>query len=386
MKRPNFVVPLDVAVINQEAEIEKRNNHNCRHNEHDNDSYCEGDISYRHDGLSIGRDYLRFEGSTITRGKLDPSCLSLAETIGQGGFNKVHLAVWDCKNEKALSLSKSTPQTAPEAKLSVAIKQYPLFDGSSSQQKRQMLVQELKSLCQIDSPCLVKFHGAFMEEKTVTLVLEFMDRGSLEHVLQKNATNHSTRFSPSIVAGMAYQLLYGMSYLHEKRIIHRDVKTENCLMDSKGCVKLCDFGIASLTAGDDNSLQKTVVGTTLFMAPERLRAKPYGRSSDIWSLGLVLRHVASGEKPWKSVASMVDLLMTIEEALLEELIPDTVEYGFKEILVHCLQLSPQKRMPASLLLQSPWFSEEHGIESHLDAANLIRSKVTRKALQQMTMN
>ena len=245
-----------------------------------------------------------------------------------------------------------------------------------------MLVQELRSLCSVDTPCLVKFHGAFLEQETVTMVLEYMDRGSLDHVLQKR---NSVGFSQSFVAGMAYQLLHGLAYLHHQRILHRDVKTENCLMDSKGCVKLCDFGIASLITGD-HSLQKTVVGTTLFMAPERLRAKPYGRSSDIWSLGLVLRHVATGEKPWKSVASMIDLLVTVEEMPLEEMIPATAEKGFQEILTGCLQLSPQKRMPASLLLQSPWFSKQHGIGSHGDAAKLIRDKESRHVLQKKATN
>ena len=63
-------------------------------------------------------------------------------------------------------------------------------------------------------------------------------------------------------------------------------KPGNVLLDTKGNVKLCDFGLASLSS--DRSLQTTMVGTTFYMAPERLRAQQYGRSSDLWSFGLVI--------------------------------------------------------------------------------------------------
>lgn len=319
--------------------------------ENDFNDFSLGDTSFCRDGLSVGKDYLRFEGITITRGKVTTNLLSMEETIGRGAFNKVQRAIWNDPESKAA--------------IEVAVKEYPLLTGSSPM-KRQMLIQELQSLCKLDHPCLVKFHGAFLQQDShsIIMAIEYMNRGSLEHVLEKR----KTAFSTSMVAGVAYQLLHGVEHLHSKRILHRDIKTEQCLLHSDGSVKLCDFGIASL---GDRSLHKTVVGTTKFMAPERLRAKQYGRSSDIWSLGLVLRHLATGEKPWSSVSSMVDLIVTVEETSSDELIPSSIKDGFRDILASCLRLTPQKRMPASIMLQSPWFSECHGIASIKDAAQRI---------------
>ena len=162
-----------------------------------------------------------------------------------------------------------------------------------------------------------------------------MDKGSLESVLQKT---HSLK---SLVAGISYQLLWGLSYLHYERMIHRDVKPSNILLSSGGCVKLGDFGIAANST--TTQLHTTVVGTTKFFSPERLRGLPYGRASDLWSLGLVLWQCVTGCEPWPNVHSLVDLVVTVEETDVEqELIPTAgiLQPGLSELLVACLQKEP----------------------------------------------
>jgi len=406
MKRPSFVIPLDIHIVNNnhDANNNSTSDNSCDVENHgkttimaDQNDFSIGDTTYRHDGVTIGRDYLRLEGQTITRGKLHATSLVLEETIGQGAFNKVHRAVWET-NESSHNINNQETKTSTTATSSsksqqnVAIKQYPLIIGSTTQQKRQMLIQELRSLCHLDNPCLVQFHGAFLNSETVTIVLEYMDQNSLEHALRKR---NYKGFSSSIVASMSYQLLHGLSYLHNHkphRILHRDIKTENCLVNSQGCVKLCDFGIASITEAmiettNEASFQhKTVIGTTLFMAPERLRAQPYGRSSDVWSLGLVVLQLVTGQAPWDSVNSIVELLVTVEEMTTNQLIPKETESGLREILTSCLQLSPTKRMPAKLLLQSPWFYSNHGIASPKDASTNLYREMMTSALQEMSSN
>jgi serine/threonine protein kinase len=279
-----------------------------------------GDSTYRQDGVSIGKDYLRLEGRTVTRGELVPESLSSQEIIGKGAFSTVRRAMW----------------TRPDSHepISVAIKEFSLID--SSQQRREMLLKELRALCQVKNESLVQLHGAFLEADTdtVTMVLELMNRGSLKDLIQRQSRPLSQR----IIAPIAYQMISGLSFLHKHRMLHRDLKPENVLVHSDGSIKLCDFGTSTL---GEQSLNVTVLGTTKFMAPERLRARPYGRPSDIWSLGLIVLNLA-GVTPWQDITSMVDLVVTVEESCLEDLVPSGVEKGLREILIGCLRQEPGK--------------------------------------------
>jgi serine/threonine protein kinase len=308
-----------------------------------------GDTTYRHDGISIGKDYLRLEGRTVTRGELVPESLSSQEIIGKGAFSTVRRAMW----------------TRPDSlePIAVAIKDYALID--SSPQRREMLLKELRALCQMKNESLVQLHGAFLEadSDTVTMVLELMNRGSLKDLIQRQSQPLSER----IIAPIVYQMLHGLSSLHKYRMLHRDLKPENVLVHSDGSVKLCDFGTSTL---GEQSLNVTVLGTTKFMAPERLRGRQYGRPSDIWSLGLVVLDLA-GVTPWEDVTSMVDLVVTVEEACLEDLVPTRVEKGLREILIGCLRQEPARRIPADVLLESPWFSHAHNIDDVKGAREML---------------
>jgi serine/threonine protein kinase len=285
--------------------------------------FQEGDTTFRQDGMSIGIDYLRIEGRTVTRGELAPDSLSSQEIIGKGAFSTVRRAVWTRPNS--------------DDPLSVAIKNLSLIE--SSHQRRKMLLKELRALCQMSDESLVQLHGAFLEadSDTVTMVLEFMDRGSLQDLIRRQ----SRPLSEHVIAPIAYQMLHGLSFLHKYRMLHRDLKPENVLVHSDGSVKLCDFGMSTL---GEQSLNVTVLGTTKFMAPERLRGRPYGRPSDVWSLGLVVLDLAGVTTPWQDITSLVELVVTVEEAYLENIVPSGVEKGLREVLIGCLRQEPGKSM------------------------------------------
>lgn len=194
-----------------------------------------------------------------------------------------------------------------------------------------MLVKELKALTKVQTDHLIRLHGAYLENDQITMVLEYMNLGSLDVVLKQ-----TNAMEEAIISPIAYQILLGLRDLHEKGIMHRDLKPGNVLLDADGNVKLGDFGMASL---GEQTLNTTVLGTAKYMAPERL-TKSYGRLSDIWSFGLVVFECLTGKHPFSKIDSLVDLLVTVEEIDLTELLTFDCHSGLKEIIACSLQVNP----------------------------------------------
>ena len=303
-----------------------------------------GDTTYRKDGFSIGRDYLRLEGKTVVRGSLNPEQLEpLNQVLGRGAFSTVQLASWKrpCTSDAGASVRCEK----------VAVKQCGLLE--TSKERRAMLLQELKTLCFVDCASLVKLHGAFLEQGTVTTVLEFMDKGSLGDLFANcDLWKGTKRLAEPVTAAITYQALQGLAALHKDKILHRDIKPANLLFHSDGSLKLCDFGLTAFGI-DGDSFHKTAVGTAAYMAPERLRGQPYSRSSDLWSLGLVLMQCATGQSPpWSNSMSLIDLLVTVEDTNLAQYLNMTYKYeskGSREIIEGCLRHKPGEFVLHSVL-------------------------------------
>ena len=167
-------------------------------------------------------------------------------------------------------------------------------------------------------------------------------------------------------------------------VVLKDIKPANVLVSSSGRVKLADFGIVSKQKqllrrsydddGDINDgtvMNRTVIGTTRYMSPERLRGEAYKRSSDVWSIGLVLLEIVrGGVSPFEDVTSVVELVQTLDECRMNDFIPKSTSNGLREILVGCFDHCPHKRIPASILLLSPWFPS-HNVHEVKDASSLM---------------
>eukprot|EP00499_Haloplacidia_sp_CaronLabIsolate_P012536 CAMPEP_0196782142 /NCGR_PEP_ID=MMETSP1104-20130614/10795_1 /TAXON_ID=33652 /ORGANISM="Cafeteria sp., Strain Caron Lab Isolate" /LENGTH=348 /DNA_ID=CAMNT_0042152373 /DNA_START=21 /DNA_END=1067 /DNA_ORIENTATION=+ len=297
------------------------------------ESFCLEDGKFLKDELEINKTGIRFGhgGSSI---EIDPAELEEQEVLGRGASSFVQRMV-----------HKPTGKE-------LAIKVINVFDKS----KRDQLLREVRIL--LDSNCLslVGFYGAYFREGTISIALEFMNRGSME--------KYRGRLPERMLANATYQMLWGLGYLKHSKRVHRDIKPQNILMNSEGRVKLSDFGISRNL---ENSIGTcaTYVGTFKYMSPERIRGHHYSYSSDIWSLGLVLVELATGEHPFAECLSPVDMVQTIVESEPPRL-PGKFSDEFQEFIENCVQGNPEDRLPAEILMASPWL-EMHGATS-LDAA------------------
>lgn len=137
--------------------------------------------------------------------------------------------------------------------------------------KRDQMLTEIRTLYSVESPFLVDFYGAYFEDHTLSLVLEFCALGSLDRLI---LASEGRGMPEPVVAQVAFQVLSGLAHLKRTHHFHRDVKPQNILVQARGEIKLTDFGIAR-ELGNSLDMANTFVGTFKYMSPERVQNQPY---------------------------------------------------------------------------------------------------------------
>jgi len=138
---------------------------------------------------------------------------------------------------------------------------------SASEEMKKLVTQEVTVLNSCKHPNVIFSHGAIIHSGNMNIIMDFMDKGSLQHALKAAGT-----LSESLIGHIAYQVLKGLKYLHrKKRIIHRDIKPSNLLLCSQGLVKIGDFGVVGVMSRTDGT-RHTFVGTATYMSVRRTQA------------------------------------------------------------------------------------------------------------------
>ncbi|ORY14961.1 MAP kinase [Clohesyomyces aquaticus] len=233
---------------------------------------------------------------------------------------------------------------------------------------KKQIVRELSFNKNCASDHICRYYGAFMDDSTgtISIAMEFCEGGSLDSVYRE-VKKLGGRTGEKVLGKVAEGVLNGLTYLHGHRIIHRDIKPSNILLCRNGQVKLCDFGVSGEfgTKGDAN----TFIGTSYYMAPERITGQSYTITSDVWSLGVTLLEVAQHRFPFPADgtemnprAGLIDLLTYIVRQPIPKL-KDEPEAGirwsenFKYFIECCLEKEPPRRASPWRMLEHPWMVE-----------------------------
>jgi len=281
------------------------------------------------------------------------------EKIGEGTYGIVYKAK-DKKTQELLALKKIRLEAEDEGIPSTAIR-------------------EISLLKQLQHPNIVRLYDVVHTEKKLTLVFEFLDQ-DLKKYLDACGDNG---LEPETVKSFLYQLLQGVAYCHQHRVLHRDLKPQNLLINTEGELKLADFGLARAFGIPVRNYTHEVV-TLWYRAPDVLMgSRKYSTPVDIWSVGCIFAEMVNGrplfpgssesdqltkifktlgtpnKKSWPGVAELPEYKenFTVYPPQLLKKICRRLDNAGLELLSRMLQFDPAKRISAENAMKHPYFKD-----------------------------
>jgi len=349
------------------------------------------------DGFEVSAHGLTFDdAATAQRRHFEVNASDFVEVsiLGRGSSSVVY-KTWDLSQRRL-----------------IALKCISAFE----QNKRKQIVNELRLLTSLTSTkncdsdqskasdfcaCrdIVSFYGAHFVEGQIIFSLELLNLGSLHEVLELNGA-----MCAEMVSFMLRAVLRAVEYLHSRKLIYRDLKPSNILIANDGTVKLSDFGIVHQFEDDDDECRCTeVIGTTVFMSPQRLGGKTYSFASDVWSIGLcaaqslfppVLEHfpLNSAEEVEEHLFAEhemdVDAVDFIRRCLREEeadrlTAKELSEHAFITKFAECRRAKFKEYLASSKVQTAMAERAEHELVSMEQSLRglFIQNKIDRKAMQ-----
>ncbi|XP_020253089.1 mitogen-activated protein kinase kinase kinase 3-like [Asparagus officinalis] len=229
-----------------------------------------------------------------------------------------------------------------------------ISDDSNSKECLRQLNQEITLLSQLSHPNIVRYYGSEMVDDKLSVYLEYVSGGSIYKLLQEYGS-----FGEPVVRSYTRQILAGLTYLHGRNTVHRDIKGANILVDPNGEVKLADFGMAKHISAYTSI--RSFKGSPYWMAPEVvMNGNGYNLSVDIWSLGCTVIEMATSKPPW-SQFPVVPAIFKIGNSKDIPDIPDHLSSDAKSFVKLCLQRDPAARPTAAQLMEHPFVRDQASI-------------------------
>lgn len=230
----------------------------------------------------------------------------------------------------------------------VAIKKMALNDESL-----ELLVTEISIMKTSRHPNVVQYYESYVVKDQIWVVMEFMGNGCLTEVLDQF---EFVQMNEEQMAYCALETLKALQYIHSLNRIHRDIKSDNILLNDLGEVKIADFGYAAQLT-QRKQKRNTVVGTPYWMAPELIRGQDYGIKVDIWSLGIMLMEMAEGEPPYMEFPPLRALFLITTKGIPD--LKETTKWSaeMKDFVRCTLIKDPEERPDAVALLKHPFLKK-----------------------------
>lgn len=215
---------------------------------------------------------------------------------------------------------------------------------ASGERELQEFLVEGRNLAKIEHPNLIQIYDLGVHRSRAYMVVQCIDGPDLESLIYAEG-----RFSPGAAAAAGVQLMRALDALHERGLVHRDVKPSNALVARDGRVRLADFGLVRPTV-DFTDPRSKIFGTPAYMAPEQLQGRPLGPATDIYALGASIFHMATGRVPFDGPNPILAHIMEAPPDL-RELVPDAPD-ALAGVVMAMMAKLPQDRPDAATVIST----------------------------------
>jgi NIMA (never in mitosis gene a)-related kinase len=241
-----------------------------------------------------------------------------------------------------------------------------IIDVSKMERKqKEEALNEVHVLKAMRHPFICTYRESFMEKRCLCIVMDYADGGDLYTRIAKQK-ERGDLFTEKQILDWFVQIALALKHVHDRKILHRDIKTQNIFLTSKSEIKLGDFGIARILQNTDDCA-KTAIGTPYYLSPEICQEKPYNQKSDIWSLGCILYEMVTLNHAFDA-DNMKSLVMKILKADYSP-IPSIYSDNLKLLISEMLIKDPAQRPSIKKILQKDFLSSR--------ISDLLMSTLTR---------
>lgn len=217
---------------------------------------------------------------------------------------------------------------------------------------------EVNLLKNLDHPNIVAYKESFLTSNQLIIVMEYCEVGELAYHIKRKVTK-GEHFTELEVFNWFVQIGLALEYVHGRRVIHRDIKTQNIFLTGNNTIKIGDFGISKVLETTCQNAN-TVVGTPYYMAPEACQSEPYTSKSDVWALGCILYELCTLKKPFEAdnLLGLVFKIVTEKPAPIPNDLPYSKEV--KQLIDLLLEKDPKDRPSIAQILQMPIVKQKMG--------------------------
>ena len=228
--------------------------------------------------------------------------------------------------------------------------------GHLSEVEQTAAKKEAEVLHQMSHSNITMYIESFVESSKLYIVMEHADGGDLSVAIAKRKKTNQ-RWPENEVMRIFVQICLALKHVHDQNILHRDLKSQNIFLTTNGIIKLGDFGIAKVLENTEEQA-RTQIGTPYYLSPEICESLPYGRQSDIWSLGVVLFELLTFELPFQagSLPALVHRICTQE--LQSFKIHRSYSRSVIDLTENLLNKKPEKRPNLSQIVKTDFMKAQ----------------------------